>query len=84
MNWFQADVTEEDVKNIPYIDSLNEPTELVEAIQAYAKPRDITLRRGTKPFKELFSCNDTEHNLILIVVVATAHPNKKKLTGMPC
>ena len=32
LNWFKANVTERDVKAIKYIESLNQPTELAEAI----------------------------------------------------
>ena len=83
MNWFQAKVTEEDVKAIPYIDSLNQTTELAQAIQAYAKTWYITFTLGTKPFDKLLSCKEPELNPIPIVVVATAHPPRKWSMRMP-
>ena len=84
MNWFQAEVTENDVKAIPYISSLNQTTELAQAIQAFTKTQEITLMLNTKPFDELLSCKEPGYNPILIVVVGTVHPHKKEVYGMPC
>ena len=83
MNWFKADVTERDVKVIQYIESLNQPTELVEAIRVVCQTQGITLTLGTKQFDVVFSCKEPENNPILIVAVATVHPHEKGGVGMP-
>ena len=43
MNWFQANITEEEVKANPHIGFLNQTEELAEAIQAFSKTKDIIL-----------------------------------------
>ena len=70
------------MKAIPYIDSLDQTPELAQAIQAFAKTRDITLTLSTMPFVKLLSCKEPELNPILIVAVATAHPHEKEVCGM--
>ena len=57
--------------------------ELTQAIQAFARTRDITLTLSTMPFVKLLSCKEPELNPILIVAVATAHPHEKEVCEIP-
>ena len=74
--WLKAKATEEEIQVITQIRWLNQTAKLTRAIQTFCTTKEITLTRGTKSFEELLSCNEPEHNLILIVAVATKHQYK--------
>ena len=76
-NWHKRDVSDSDLNNIKFIDSLKQPMQLAESIQRAFHTRGITLMRGYKEFTDVFACAEPETNPILIVAVAVAKVHKK-------
>ena len=82
-NWHNKDITASDLKAIEYINSLKEPMLLAESIKSACHDRGITLTRGKKTFADLFSCQEPDDNLILIIAVAKVHAHEKGQMGTP-
>ena len=56
---------------------------LAESIQSACHERGITFTRGRKNFADVFSCQEPDDNLILIVGVAKVHTHEKDQCGIP-
>ena len=72
-NWHKIAVSNSDLNNIEFIDSLKQPTLLVASVQKAFLAKGITLMRGYKDFADVFASTEPEINPILIVAVAKAH-----------
>ena len=83
LNWFNARVTEAELRAIMQFRNLYEPKELIRDISNFCLTKNITLKRGNKSPKELFSCNELESNPIIVVTMATKHPFEKGVCWMP-
>ena len=77
-NWYKKDVSDRDLNDIKFIDSLKQPMQLAESIQRACHTRGITLTRGYKEFADVFACTEPEINPILIVAMAKVHETHKK------
>ena len=72
-NWHKIAVSDSDLNNIEYIDSLKQPMLLAASVQKVFLAKGITLTRGYKDFVDVLACTDPGINPILIVAVAKVH-----------
>ena len=72
-NWHNIAISDSDLSNIEYIDSLKHPELLTASVQKAFLNKGIALTRGDKDFADVFACTDPEINPILIVAVAKVH-----------
>ena len=77
-NWHNIAISDSDLSNIEYIDSLKHPELLAASVQKAFLNKGIALTRGDKDFADLFACTDPEINPILIVAVAKVHAQYEK------
>ena len=83
LNWYNAEVSKAELRDLPQIRNLYDQNELVGAFTTFCLSKQISLERGNKTFEELFSCNDPENNPILIVVSAYLHNFEQNVIGYP-
>ena len=83
LNWYKAEVSKEELQDLPHIRNLYDPNELVGAFKTLCLSKQISLELGNKTFEELFSCNDPEINPIIIVVTAQLHKFEQNNIGYP-
>ena len=72
-NWHKIAVSDSDLNNIEFIDSLKQPMLLAASVQKAFLAQGITLTRGYKEFADVFACTELEIHPILIVAVAKVH-----------
>ena len=80
-NWHELRMSENELSNIQYIDSLVDPERLAASIVDAFRRKGVTLTRGTKEFANVFACTDPERHPILVVAVAKVHAQYKKDKG---
>ena len=76
--WHQLIVSDSDLSNTKYINSLKQLELLAASVQKAFLNKGIALTHGNKDFANVFACIDPELNPILIVAVAKVHTRYKK------
>ena len=83
-NWHQIIVSNSNLSNIKYINSLKQLEVLGASVQKAFLNKGITLTYGNKDVADMFACTDPELNPVLIVTVAKVHERyKKNKVGTP-
>ena len=83
-NYHQIIVSDSDLSNIEYINSLKQPELLATSVQKAFLNKGVTLILGNRDFADVFACTDPELNPILIVAVAKVHAKfEKNEVGTP-
>ena len=74
-------MSETELSNIQYIDSLVDPERLAASIVDAFCRKGVIMTRGTKEFADVFACTNPERHPILVVAVAKLHAQYEKDKG---